>query len=808
MTGFVQDIRYAFRQLRRSPGFAVTAVMTMAVGIGASTAVFSVVDAALLKPLPFVNQDRLVSVNTRSRSGYTQPVSYPSYLDMRGQLSTFEALAGFSTGTKNLETGGDPVTLQVVSTTDNFFNVFGVHPLLGRTFLPGEEQDGKNNLVVLSNEVWKNKFAARRDIVNSTVRLDGTPYTVIGVMPPVFRYPLSSVNAIYTPLHSSPALLHGRNNHWMRTIGLIKPGVDPQHASQDLRQVMSNIARAYPETDEGRTGVNVPLTEQVTGQTSAPLHILALGVLALLVIACVNVASLLLARGVQRGREIALRAAVGASRARLLRQLITESSFICAAGLVVGVVLAYGLLSAARVFLISALARGSDVHVDVRALLVAMAISAVAGVVAGLAPALRLSGTNPNNALRSGGNAGTGRGQHRLRSGFIVTQVALSLVLVVVSGILMHNLQRYLKADLGYEPDRILALDVNLATGRYAGRDPLVSFYQPLIERVQHLPGVTAAGIINLLPLRDYGFNSDVHITGQAPYPKDKEMLAEQRYVSPGYFDAMGLHLLRGRNLDPSIDNSTRKAGTAIVNQAFQRKFLAGGNVVGAHIDDDPVDKTELVGLVTNARQNIYGSPLAEMDYLVDELSPAQRLANLPNMLLIVRAQGDPSALIGSLRGAIHDVDPTVPFNTPTTLTDVLSTTLVFERMQSWLFGIFAGFALALSLVGIYGMVKHEVELRTREIGVRMALGSTRARVLTQILRHVSLLMIVGLTTGWIITGLAHKILATLVQLRMEENLAMLVAVTVGLGAVGVAASVLPARKAASIDPITALRIE
>ncbi len=812
MNRLMQDFRFALRQLSRSPGFAVIIVLTLSLGIGAAAAVFSVVDAVLLRPLPFSNQDRLVFPDTSAREGYTQPWSYPSYLDARSQLKTFDALAGYWDFTKiNLDGPAGPVSLKAVKGTDNFFSVFGVKPLLGRTYLPGEDQTGRDDIAVLSYEVWQTQFSGQTNVVGKQIRLDGMPYSVIGVMPAGFRFPLNARNAIYTPLHANPQWVSSRGSHWMRTVGVLKEGVSKEQAQADFVRVLADIGRAYPHTDAGRTVSIVPLHVQVSGKANGPLKILTLAVLALLAIACVNVAGLLLARGVKREREIALRAAVGASRIRLVRQMVTESLVLSVAGLAGGMLVSWALLAALRTFLVSAIARGVDVHMNTTVLIVALALSATTSVLASLAPALRLSGMDPNRALRAGGGAGTGLGQHRLRSGFVVTQVALSLVLLVVSGLLLKNLQSLLKTNLGFDAKAILATEIDLSPGSYVGRDPLVTFYQPLLERISHLPGVQGAGLINVLPIQNFGSNSDVHIAGQPPYPSNLEMLAESRLTSHGYFDVMGIKLVRGRMLSQALDTPDHPAGSIVVNEAFRRKFFSGGgDPVGAHLDDN--DKTELktgiVGTVTDVRQDLNQPPMAEMDWLIDEINPKDRLGNLSNMVLVVRSDKDLNALVPSLRNAFHEVDPTVPFQIPTTMTDVVNETLVFERMESWLFGVFAGFALLLAVIGLYGLINHEVELRTRDIGIRMALGSTRGVVLAQILRRVAVLMAVGVAIGWILAFALRKVLATVVVMHAAHDLALLAGLTFTLILVGLLASIAPARRAATLDPMQALRSE
>ncbi len=812
MQTLLQDLRYTLRGMRRAPGFTLIAIFTLALGIGSATAVFSVIDAVLLRPLPFAHQGRLVFPDTHARSGYQQPWSYPSYLDARADLKTFEALAGYSDYLHlNLESPSGPVSLLAVKGTDNFFSVFGVKPLLGRTYLPGEDQPGRDVVAVLSYEVWQTSFGGQPSVIGKAVRLDGVLYTVIGVMPAQFRFPLSARNAIYTPLHANPRDRESRGTHWMRTVGLLKEGVSLPVAQADFRRVLADLGRAYPDTDEGHTVRMMPLREQMVGEAAQPLRTLIFAVLALLAIACVNVAGLLLARGVKREREMALRAAVGAGRLRLLRQMLTESLVLAFAGLGGGVLLSAALLAGMRTFLVDALARGAEIHLNCGILLVALGLAVLTSVTASLAPALRLSGADPNRALRSGGAAGTGRGQHRLRSAFVITQVAFSLVLLVLSGLLLRNLHALLNTNLGFDPQQILTEVINLSPGRYEGRDPLVSFYQPLLERVSHLPGVEAAGLINRVPIQSSGSNSEVHITGQPPYLPQEEVLAEMRYVSSGYFKVMGIRLLSGRMLSEGQDTPDHLAGSIVVNQAFRRKFFAaGGNPVGAHIDDDEKAelKTGIVGVVSDVRQGLTEPPLAEMDWLLEEIAPRERLGQFANMNLVLRTKGDPKLLVPSLRNAVHQVDPTVPFLTPETMTEVVRESLVFQRLENWLFGIFAAFALLLAIIGLHGLITHEVELRTRDIGVRMALGSTRARVAALVLQRVALLMGGGLAAGWLLTSALRTLLAAVIELHPGHDAAFLLGLTALLGFCGLTASLWPAHRAASIQPTEALRSE
>jgi predicted permease len=812
MKMIVQDLRYAWRQLRRAPGFAITVVLTLALSVGIATAVFCVIDTVILRPLPFAHPEKIVDVESSSRSGYQQPASWPSYQDERAQAHAFSALAGYLSYYKiAMETpASGVVSLGGVQTTDNFFQVFGVQPLLGRTFLPGEEQEGKNDIAVLSYEAWQRHLGGDRGVLNKTIKLAGKNYTVVGVMPAGFRFPLSAHNAIYTPMHLDQPWMTGRGNHWLRTVGRLRDDVSMGAAQADMTHVFENLGRTYL-TDEGRTVKLQLLSDSVTGESKGPLWTLLGAVLAVLLIGCVNVAGLLLARGVKREREMAMRTAIGAGRARLIGQVLTEGLMLALLGAAGGVLLAWVALDLMRAFLIKALARGTDIHLNVTVLAVAVLIAVVASLAASLFPALHLSGIDPNRALKAGGSAGTGRAQYRLRSGFVITQVALTLVLLVTAGLLIRVVTRYRNADLGFDPAHILAVQINLSRVRYQGRDMIGDFYRPLEERVSHLPGVRAAGVISMLPIEESGSNSDIHIAGQPPYPPNQEMLAENRMVSAGYFDVMGLSLHRGRKLSIALDRPENTAPTVVVNDAFVHKFIpAGLDPATQRIDDNEKQEnwTQIVGVTGNVRQDIYQPPLAERDWLIDEIGPKERNDNLARMYLLVHTTGDPTQAISAVRSIVHDLDPTIPFEEPRAMSEVVSETLAFERMEGWLFGIFAALALALAMVGLYGLISHEVEQSSRDIGVRMALGASRPRILAMVLKRVAWMLGAGTVVGFVLTLVARKLIGVVIYFDVQKEAGGFLLTALLLVVAGVLAALIPASRAASIEPMQALRAE
>ncbi len=809
----LHDLRYALRQMRRAPGFAMTVVSTLALGIGVATAVFCVIDAVILQPLPYVHPDRIVAVESISRSGYGQPASWPSFRDERAQQQTFAAFAGytdFTTYTVETPTSG-PVLLRSIESTDNFFRIFGVRPLLGRTYVAGEEQDGRNDVAVLGYDTWQRYFGGDRNILNRAVKLDGREFTIIGVMPPGFRFPLTMREAIYTPHLITRDWMNGRGNHWLRTVARIKDGVTLEQAQADLSHVFDSIARAYPGTDAGRTVHLHLLAQSVNQRTRGPLWTLLGAVLAVLAIGCVNIAGLLLARGVQREREMAMRTAVGAGRKRLIGQVLSEGLMLAAMGAAGGVLLAWAMLDGMRTFLVHALARGADIRLNWTVLGAAIAASVVASLASALYPALRMSKVDPNQALKAGGSAGVSRGQHRLRAAFVISQVALTMVLLVVSALLIRMVMRYSHEDLGFNPAQVLEADINLSPARYQGRDMIADFYQPLFDRVAHIPGVRAVGAINLLPIREWGSNSDIQIAGQPPNPANVEMLAENRFVSTGYFDVFQIPLRAGRALSPSFDKPENTAATVVVNERFVKKFIPPGldpSIQRIQDADKAENDTRIVGVTGSIRQDLYEPPLAERDWLINELSPKNQITFLAGMNLVIRVEGDPAQVIPTLRKAIHDIDPTVPFKEPLAMTEIVSQELTFERMEGWLFGIFGGLALALALVGLYGLVSHEVEQARRDIGVRMALGATRNSILAMVMRRVAWMLTAGTAVGLVLTVLVNKTIDMVIYFEAQKEAAGVIELALLLVAAGLIAALIPALRAASIEPMQALREE
>ena len=807
-----RDVKFGFRQLLKSPGFTITAVLTLALGIGATAAMFSVIDAVVLRPLPYNDVDRIVSIQTNSPSGYWQMSSWPGYLEMRRLNRSFDALAGYEDfWGMTLKVGDETRYLNVDQGTDNFFNVFGVRPLLGRTFISGEDQPGKNNVVVLSYEVWRQSFNADRQVVGKVVNLDGEPYVVIGVMPAGFRFPFGKPNLVYIPMHVRPNWVSSWRTHWLMTFGRLKPGVSVQQAGADTAHVMQEIGQEKPDSDKGRTATLIPISTALRGSSEVSEISLMLGaVLAVLLIACANVAGLLLARGIAREREMALRVAIGAARGRLVRQLLVENTLLGAMGAGAGIALAAGLLTVMKAFLIHSFMRGANITLNLEVMAVTLGMGALSSVGAGLIPAWRAVKADPNKALKSGVAAGTTRRQHRLRAGFVVAQIALSLILLVFSGMLLLTLRRMLQADIGFNPNHLLTLEINIPSGDYAakGQNSVRELLMPLEERVREIPGVTAAGINEEGALLGYGGAVYLPLVGQPPDPPDRQRISESRSVTPGYYTALGVPILRGRNFDTQDTPSSQPV--AIVNEAWVREFLTKGqDPVTQALQEGDGSKVAIVGVVADTRQNALEPARPEIDFPISRESvQEQRDTGSWSLYLYVRTAVPPLTIVPQLRKALHDIGPTIAFQQPETMDELLSDALVSNRMESWVFGIFACLAVLLVAVGIYGLLMQEVISHTRDIGVRMALGATRTGIAQLMLMRIAVLLGIGLGAGLLITLLLRRVVGSVVVIQFERDGAVIVALVGLLAAIGLLAAVIPMRRAASIDPMRALRSE
>ena len=804
------DMRFAFRQLRKSPGFAFTTVLTLALGIGATAAIFSVIDAVILRSLPYNNVNRIVSIQTYSPSGYGQKSSWQSYLAMRRLNQTFDALAGWADyWGMTLKTDDQTRYLNVNQVTDNFFDVFGVKPLLGRAFVPGEDQPGKNNVIVLSYEVWRQSFNADDHVIGKIVHLSGDPYVVIGVMPAGFRFPYGRPDLVYIPVHVRPNWVGSWRDTWLMTVGRMRSGVSIQQASADMTHVLREIGLEKPDSDKGRTATLIPISVALRGKEEGTEIALMLGaVLAVLLIACSNVASLLLARGTTREQEMALRVAIGAARIRLVRQLLIENALLGLMGAGAGLLLAEGMLVTMKAFLIHAFMRGGNVHLNIPVIAVTLVISLISSIGAGLIPAWRAAKCEPNRALKSGTSAGTARQQHRLRAGFVVLQITLSLVLVVFSGVLLLTLQRMMRANIGFDTQHLLILNINIPAGDYKGRNYVNELMTPLEQSIDAIPGVRAAGFIDQPPALGYGSETTMSLVGQAPAQPDQEQVSESRTVTSGYYAALGLPILQGRNFN-SLDTPQSRP-VVIVNEAWVQEFLPKGQ--------DPLTQAfqqtnghnmAIVGVAGNARQLALEPAHPEIDFPFSRLSlEDQKNAGSFSVSLFVRTTVSPQSIVAELRKTLHDIAPAVAFQTPETMDEALDDVLINNRMESWVFGIFASIAVLLVIVGIYGLMMQEVISQTRDIGVRMALGASRRLIARLTVMRIATLLGIGIGVGLFLIVLLRRAVSSVVAIQFERDGAVIAAFVALFALIGFLAALVPMRRATTVDPMRALRNE
>ncbi len=794
-----KDLGYALRQLRRSPGFALTLSLT----VGLAATVFSVFDALLVRPLPYGEPDRIVTNHSLASNGWNQPASLPELKFWREHNSTYTAMAGSTVDELNLLGPQGPSVVHAVEGSEDFFTVLGVAPLLGRGFGPQDLTHA--DVAVLSYALWRNRFDGKPGVLGSKINLDARPMTVIGVMPPSFRYPLTQTETVYTPLTPAQLKLTGSGSHWLPTFGRLKPGIAVEQAEADMTRVLAAYARIEPN-GKGRHMRLDTMAGSLVGQAGGLVWLLVLAVVAVLALGCVNIAGLMLARGLRRERELALQLALGASRAQLARRLFAEITLLALAGTLGGAVAAEGLLTAIRALLIASLARGSEAVLNVPVLLASLTAALLTLSLAGILPLQRLLKTAPAQALRSGGSAtGASRGHKRLSSFFIGSQLALAMLLLTASGLLLRTLSTLRDADLGFRTDHLLIEDVRPSPASTVGRDMAQSFFLPLLERVRALPGVQSAALFNSLPPVSMGSNGEVEIEGHPPAPDGRNVIVEQRFGTADYYRTMSSRLLRGRLLDDKLDTQTTQR-VIVVNENFvKRLFAPGEDPIGKHTTGD--DKAEIVGVVSDQRQSIFQPVAPEMDAPFAQM-PDEWKSYFASMQLVLRTSVPPLTLAEPLRHAMQQLDPTLPFRPVETMDDIVGEALVFQRMESWLFGVFAALAVLLAAVGLYGLIAQQVEWGRRDIGVRMALGATRASVVGLVLRGTARVSLAGLAAGLVLAWMLRRVIGSVLATRTAHEIPFVLALAAGMELLALLACAAPARRAASVDPVEVLRAE
>ena len=802
----VQDVRYALRWLGRNPIFTTAVITTLALGIGATTAVFSVVDSLLLRPLPYPNSEQIVRIwNTFSPRGMNEiPLSEPEFLEYQ-QSQSFAHVAGFSLGTVTLTGTGDPLRLVASWGTSEFFSVLGTEPFLGRVFSTQEQQAGHTQVVVLSYKLWQNRFGSNPEIVGSSVLLNGDSSVVVGVMPRDFKFPSEDVD-VWQPLAISPASSN-LGNHYLNLVGDLKQATLDQ-ARAEMKTILVRIEEKYPSYYNGAAGIGValiPLREQMTGSVRTTLLVLMAAVCFMLLIACTNVSNLLLAKAEDRKKEIATRTALGASRWRIIRQVLIENLLLFLASGIAGLLLAFFCLKILPFGDSVNVAQFGGVALNLRVLAFAAILCLFTGLLFGLVPALKASHSDFNDTLKtSGRNSGGSRRGTRHRSLLVISEIAFSLVLLAGAGLMIGSLVRLLGVTLGFDPKNVVTMRLSLPQARYSlGRT--ATFYQQLQEQVRSLPGVEAVAIVNQLPLSNTSANSSLEVEGR-PAGTDINV-ADSQIISPDYFRAMGIPLVRGRFLSEA---DTRPAPMSVmVNQTLARKVWPGENPIGKRIrfrSDAPW--LSVIGVVTDIKN--HGSNVATKPevYFLHTDQPSGLWADFRSMTLIVRTAGGPQQTVGAIRGELKNLDPDLPIYKVQTLDQIVSASVSQTRFPALLLSVFAGLALLLAAVGVYGVLAYTVEQSKHEIGVRMALGAPRAQILR---------LFLGQGVKWAMLGGGAGLLAAFILVRFMRSMLFEVgAYDPGIFASGVAmltivvlmACYLPALRATKIDPMAAVRSE
>jgi putative ABC transport system permease protein len=806
METLLKDLRYAVRNLVKRPTFTVIAVITLGLGIGANTAIFSAINALLLKPLPLPEPERVVAIwdKVPSRGVVHNEVALANYLDWRAQSQSFEHLALYRWWSTNLTGVESPERIQGFLVTANFLDALGVKPIMGRNFTEEENQPGKDLVTIITYSLWQRRFGGDPNILNKTISLNSVTRTVIGVMPERFNFPKGA--EVYAPLAITLDIARQRGFHSYYVVGKLKPEASQQTAQAEIDNIAARLEQAYPNTNTG-LGANVyPIVKDTVRMYDTALWVMLGAVGFVLLIACANVANLMLARATGRQKEIALRAALGASRWRIIRQLLTESVLVALIGGVLGTLIGFWGIDALRAANPGDAAKFApgwyQLGLNVPVLAFTLGLSLVSGLVFGLAPAWQVSKPNLNDALKEGGRQ-TGGGSHRLRSSLVVFEVALSLVLLVGAGLLFRSFLTLLKTDAGFNPDNILTMNLMLPGAKYKEESQRFAFYQDLVQRVQHLPGVESAAFVNYLPLGGSNSSDDYLVEGVPEPAPGQENDGRYRVCTPDYFQTMGIRILRGRGF-----TDRDKAGAppvVIVNEALARKHWPNQDAVGKRIRFyGPLDKApwiEVVGVVQDVKHEL-DLPVTPEFYLPHAQD------SWSSMVLVAKTEVEPTSLAPQIRQQVWAIDKDQPVFDVYTMQQVRSMSVTLQAFSSVMLAIFAGVALVLAAVGIYGVMAFAVTQRTHEIGIRMALGARGSDVVKLVIRQGMILTVVGVVIGvagaWALTRFMAKLL---VGVEPTDPLTF-TAVSLCLLLAALLACYLPARRATKVDPLMALRYE
>jgi putative ABC transport system permease protein len=800
VSGTLLDIRIAIRTMAKRPGFVAIIVLTLALGVGANTTIFSAVNACLLRPLPFPDSDRLMAVFDRQPPDDLTPASFPEFQDWRGDHAVFGSVVGQFTLNMNVTGRHEPARIRVATVSQDFFPVFGIQPLLGRTFAADEHRSGARHVVVIGYQLWQREFGGDTGAAGQSITLNGAPYTVVGVVSGErLRFGSPQTTDAWIPLEPEPPWKE-RGQHFLTVIGKRKPGVSMEQAQSGLKVLSAQLDAKY---HTGHGIVASPLKDAVFGDARPSLLILFGAAGLLLLIACANVANLLLARASARGKEFAIRVALGAGRWRLLRQTLTESLLLSSLGAVGGFLLALWGMSLVQQTWPTSLPRPDKFGIDWRVFIFLLAVSAASGILFGLAPVLQISTASLAGFLKDGWGAASGAGSHnRIRRALVAAEVAVASVLSIGAGLLIQSLWRVMQVDAGFHPENVLSMSLSLPASRYKEDRQLIAFYDDLMERLHSLPATVAAGAIVNLPLGGGGMNGDFRVDGRT-FPQNQEPIAEKYIVTPDYFRAMGVSLLRGRLF--SERDGRNGHNVIIVSQSVARKFWPDEDPIGKRIDmglGDMKGWQEVVGVVPDVKREGLDQAAGMELYVPYSQVPVTA------MTLVIRSTMEVGGLAAAARAQVLAIDKDQPVYAVRTMREVVSDSLSGRRASTGLLGTFAGLALLLASIGIYGVVSNWVAQRTREIGIRSALGANPRDIAALVLGRAMLTVSIGMAVGLIASlALTRFLSSQLFEVKPHDAWTM-TSVPVVLGLVAIVACYFPTRRATRVDPITALRFE
>ena len=805
MGNLLQDIRYGARVFAKHKGFTAVAVLTLALGVGANTAIFSVVNAVLLRPLPFDRPEQIVRVfgTNASRNSFSRPHSYLNFSDLRTQNQALVALAAYTGSTAALSGVDVPEQITGVVASGDIFRVLLTKPLMGRLLAPEDEQPGGASVVVISHALWQRHFGGDPQIVGRVIKLDGRDREVVGVTPEDFHFEfVTGATDFWLPIDPQASGYQQRGAIFLEAIGRLKPGISVEQANADLNVVAARLEQQYHDSNTG-VGVRLaPAQEELVGNLRPTLLVLLGAVGFVLLIACANVANLTLARAAGRHRELAVRAALGARRGRIVRQLLTESLLLAIAGGLLGLLFALLGVKLLSAFVPENVPRFGETSIDLTVLGFTLGASLLTGLLFGIAPALQSSKLDLNEALKEGGRTGTdGHGRRRVRSALVISEVALSLILLVGAGLLMKSFMKLSNTDPGFNSEHTLTGSISLVTLRYDTKEKIVDFYHRLIERVRVLPGVKSVGAVTPLPLSDNNTSFSFAVVGQPPPPPGERLSASTRVVTPDYFTAQGITLRQGR-----VFNEQDKAGApgvVIVNEAFARRYLPGENPLGKRLRLG-INRTEgeIVGVVGDIRGASLAQPGAP-EYYIPEAAVA-----FGDMTLVVRTTNDPASLAVALRQAVADMDQDQMFYDVRTMDTVIARSVARQRFSMILVGVFAVLAVLLAAAGIFSVMSSLVAQRTHEIGVRLALGAQPRDILSMVVRHGMTLTFAGVVLGLAASFALTWLMSSLLYEVSAKDPVIYGGISALLIAVAFAACYFPARRATKVSPLIALKYE